>query len=125
MAGLGEVAMNRSFQINGEAHDPKLKLLQPLLPARLEGFDPFAVCRSVGEVDDHLHEVVAIEDSLLSPMTFDFLSFIAGSAEMLDYFKNSFSQPFWRNLGAVVELEWKEHLESPPLAGHRSPALLR
>jgi hypothetical protein len=96
-------------------------LLKFAFPAALECLHPAAVFLGVGYIDDEPNQVVAIENGALSPMAFDFLSFVAGGAELLDDFEEGVSEPLGGDVAAVVELEREQHLESPPLAAHKSP----
>ena len=70
-----------------------------------------------------LTEIVAAAagDVTLSDRTW--VQIVESLSEVIDDLEDGFSQPFGWDLAAVVELEWKQHLESPPLAAHRSPCL--
>src|ERR1043165_6351857 len=122
---MGCLRNTRLLEIDRKTDHPQLKLLQSRFPTPLECFHPKAIRACVGNINNNLDEIVAVDHALLPPMPFDLLCFVARRSKVLDNFHYCFSQPLGRNLCAVVELEWEQHLESPPLAGHMSPSLLR
>jgi hypothetical protein len=109
------------FNRDDVTNHPQLDLFKLCFPALLECLHPAPVVGGVRNVDDNSNKVVSIDHARLTPLTFDALRLIAGGPELFDDLQNRISQPFARNVAAVVELEWEQHLVSPPLAAHSSP----
>jgi hypothetical protein len=91
-------------------------LFKAAVPAFLEPFHRLAVLRHVGCVDDDPHKVIAIENPTMPPVALNLLRLITHSAELIDDLQHSFGNPFGRHGAAIIELEWKQHLEAPPFA---------
>ena len=122
---VGALRVAVSFDGDEITHHPEFELFKLLLPPLLEPLHPLPVLGRVGYVYDEAHEVVAVHDRAVTSVPFDALGFITGGAELFDDLQNRLSQPFARDVAAVVELEREQHLESPPPAAHRSPSPLR
>jgi hypothetical protein len=56
----------------------------------------------------------------MPPVAFDRQRLIAGRPEVVDDVENRLRQPFGGDITAVIELQRKQNLESPPLAAPRS-----
>jgi hypothetical protein len=96
------------LNLNPIAHHPKLELDELLLPAHLELLlHPLAILCRVGHIDYDLYQIISIDDTSVTPMTFDLLSLIAGCAKVIYDFQHRVSQPFRGYFSTVVELEWK------------------
>lgn len=112
----------RSFDVDLVAHNPKLQLLEPILPARFELANPIAVVGGVGYVDDEPDEVVAVCHRAMPPVPFDLLRLVAGGTEALDDFEHGLGESIGRDLPTVIEPKGKQNLEPPPTVAHRSPS---
>jgi hypothetical protein len=108
------------FNLDGVAHHPQLKLLKPSLPTELELLHPVAGLIGIWHIHNNLHEIVPVDYAAVPPMPFHFLRLVTYCTEMIYHFKNRIGEPLRWHITTVIELERKQHLESPPLAVHRS-----
>jgi hypothetical protein len=58
--------------------------MSPFSPPEL--FHPLDISSGVGNVNHYLHEIVSINNSTVAPMSFHFLRFVTGGAEMIHDF---------------------------------------
>jgi hypothetical protein len=110
-----------SLDVDDVANKPQFELIELLLPSLLESLHPLSVSIRVGKVYNEPNKIIAVENIRMAPMSLDFLRLVAGGSELIDNFKYCFSQQVGWNVATVVELEWEQHLESPPPAAHSSP----
>ena len=80
---------------------------------------PLATLGLTRHVDGQTYQCVTVHHTFVTPVPFDFLSFLAGGAEVIRYFQDRFSQPLAGHVSSVIKLKGKQHLESPPVAAHR------
>ena len=107
------------FDLDSITDHPEFNLFESGLPPILEVFQPLSVFDGVSDIDYKLDQVVAIQNSGVAPVSFNFLCFLACSAKVDDDFQVSLSQPLRRQFPAIIKLEGQEHLVSPPIAAHR------
>jgi hypothetical protein len=103
------------------ADHPEVELFETCLPASLELSKPTTVLGSVGDVDDDPDEIIAMQDLAVSPVPFDLLGLVARGPEAIHDLQDRLGQPLAGHFPAVIESEWEQDLEPPPVAAHRSP----
>jgi hypothetical protein len=74
----------------------------------------------IGNIDNQSHQIVAIGDVGVSPMSFNSLRLVTRRAELLDNFQHGISKPLARYFAAVIELEREQNLVPPPIVANRS-----
>src|ERR1019366_9887744 len=97
------------------------QLLQLNFPPLFEGFHPSGVFRKVRYIHHEPHKCITVMNARVPPMTLHTFCLIAGGTELLNNLKHGISQPLGWNVAAVVELQWKHSLESPPPVAHSLP----
>src|SRR5579872_7337546 len=99
------------FDSDHVAHHPEVQLFEPDHPPHLKVLHPSSVFGGIRHVHKQARETVAVGDVRVTPVPFDGLRFVTCCTEMVNEFEYGLSQPFVRNVAAVVELEWEQHLE--------------
>ena len=86
-------------------HHPQVQLLKTNLPSIFELPHPLAMCSRVGDVNNHSHQVISIEDTIVAPVAFDFLRFITGRADVIHDLQDGLGKPCSWHIPPVIELE--------------------
>jgi len=68
---------------------------------------------------DQPHQIVPVLDTTMTPVPFELLCFVTGSAKASDHFQHRFRESLGGHVSPVIELQGEQHLESPPLAAHK------
>jgi len=68
------------------AYHPQLKLFETRFPTLLELFHPLSILGSIRHINNDSHQIISIEHSTVSPVSFNFLRFVTGSPEVIHDF---------------------------------------
>jgi hypothetical protein len=75
----------------------------------------------VRHIYDNTDKIVSILHAAVPPVPFHFLGLVTGSSKTIHDFQHGFAESLRRHIATVIELQWEQHLESPPLVAHKLP----
>ena len=76
-------AVKGLLNLDAMTYHPKLYLFKPFSPPLLEPLHPSAILDRVWNVNNQAHQIITLKHPSVTPVALNFLSFVAGRAELI------------------------------------------